>query len=242
MATFLYEFFSRFCTITPSPHSYMKNHILSIQLRLTEDERARLVALQQTFAELCNALVPVVRQTHCWNRVGLHHLAYHALRARFPRMGSQMVCNAIYSVSRAYRAVARKPDAPLPLLEFLPSAPVFFDRHTVSLRDHCISIYTLDGRIRFGFPIPPEILRIFTSERLREIVLHRQKEHFSLSFRMQLAADPDTGPGELPEYLVLLPERTVPIHARHRATRRGREYAPPMLDHPPEGGGVSSQS
>jgi hypothetical protein len=192
----------------------MKNHILSIQLRLTETEQARLVALQQAFAELCNALVPVVRQNRCWNRVGLHHLAYHALRARFPRMGSQMVCNAIYSVSRAYRAVPRKPDAPLPLLEFLPSAPVFFDRHTVSLRDHCISIYTLDGRIRFGFAMPPDILRVFSNERLREIVLHRQGEAFSLSFHMQGNVDPETGSGDLPEYLVLLPDRNEPERKR----------------------------
>jgi hypothetical protein len=188
----------------------MKNHILSIQLRLTETERARLVALQQAFAEICNTLVPIVRQTRCWNRVGLHHLAYHALRARFPRMGSQMVCNAIYSVSRAYRRVPKKSDAPLPQLEFLSSAPVFFDRHTVSLRDHRISIYTLDGRIRFGFAMPPEVLRVFSSERLREIVLHRQGETFSLSFHMQGAVDPETGSGELPEYLVLLPDRTEP--------------------------------
>jgi hypothetical protein len=185
----------------------MKNLVLSIQLRLTEDERARLAALQQTFAELCNALVPIVRQNRCWNRVGLHHLAYHALRARFPRMGSQMVCNAIYSVSRAYRMVPRKPEAPPPLLEFLPSAPVFFDRHTVSLRDHRISIYTLDGRIRFGFALPPEVLRVFAGERLREIVLSRRGETFSLSFHMQGAADPESGSGELPEYLVLLPDR-----------------------------------
>jgi hypothetical protein len=192
----------------------MKNHLLSIQLRLTEAERARLAALQQAFAELCNALVPIVRQTRCWNRVGLHHLAYHALRARFPRMGSQMVCNAIYSVSRAYRMVPKKPDALLPLLEFLPSAPVFFDRHTVSLRDHRISIYTLDGRIRFGFAMPEEVLRVFSSERLREIVLHRQGETFSLSFHMQGSADPETGSGELPEYLVLLPDRTEPERER----------------------------
>ncbi|MDR1646519.1 MAG: hypothetical protein LBR88_00540 [Zoogloeaceae bacterium] len=186
----------------------MKNHVLSIQLHLAEDERARLAALQQSFAALCNALVPVVRQNRCWNRVGLHHLAYHALRERFPRMGSQMVCNAIYSVSRAYRMVPKKAEAPLPLLEFLPSAPVFFDRHTVSLRDRFLSIYTLDGRIRFGFATPPEILRVFSSERLREIVLHRQGETFSLSFHMQGVADPEAGSGELPEYLVLLPDRS----------------------------------
>jgi hypothetical protein len=149
----------------------MKNQILTIQLQVTAEERARLIALQQAFAELCNALVPVVRRNRCWNRVGLHHLAYHALRSRFPRMGSQMVCNAIYSVSRAYRMVPKHPDTPLPLLKFLPDAPVFFDRHTVSIKDGQLSMYTLDGRVRFGFAVSKEILGVFSTGRLREIVL-----------------------------------------------------------------------
>ncbi|MDR3299222.1 MAG: hypothetical protein LBU43_04285 [Candidatus Accumulibacter sp.] len=191
----------------------MKNHILSVQLQVNEGERARLIALQHTFAELCNALVPVVRQNHCWNRVGLHHLAYHALRARFPRMGSQMVCNAIYSVSRAYRMAPKASEEPLPFLKFLPGAPVFFDRHTVSIRDNQLSMYTLDGRVRFGFAMPLEILRVFASERLGEIVLHRRNEIFSLSFCMQGNPVAATPSGELPEYLVLLPDAPVDLSA-----------------------------
>lgn len=184
----------------------MKKHILSVQLQVSEEERARLVALQQAFSEICNALVPVVWQTRCWNRVGLHHMAYHALRGRFPRMGSQMVCNAIYSVSRAYRIVPKAADKPLPFLKFLPSAPVFFDRHTVSIKDNQISMYTLDGRIRFGFALPKAVLEVFEQERLREIVLHRQGEAFSLTFSMQEGKGAKAAPGDLPEYLVLLPE------------------------------------
>jgi hypothetical protein len=184
----------------------MKNRVLSIQLQVNAEEQARLVALQQAFAEICNALVPVVRQNRCWNRVGLHHLAYHALRAQFPRMGSQMVCNAIYSVSRAYRMVPHRPEAPLPALRFLPGAPVFFDRHTVSVKDGRLSMYTLDGRVRFGFALPDEILNVFTQERLREIVLHRQGERFNLSFCLEPIAAATRSSGELPEYIVLLPE------------------------------------
>jgi hypothetical protein len=184
----------------------MKNRILSIQLHVNAEERARLVSLQQAFAEICNALVPVVRQNRCWNRVGLHHLAYHALRARFPRMGSQMVCNAIYSVSRAYRMVPHRAEAPLPMLRFLPDAPVFFDRHTVSIKDGKLSMYTLDGRVRFGFALPDEILDVFFQEHLREIVLHRQGELFSLGFCLEPMTVARQASGELPEYIVLLPE------------------------------------
>ncbi len=44
-----------------------------------------------------------LHQTKVWNRVALHHLMYRNLRDQFPEMGSQMVCNAIYSVSRTCR-------------------------------------------------------------------------------------------------------------------------------------------
>ncbi|MDR0775401.1 MAG: hypothetical protein LBE81_02020 [Azonexus sp.] len=190
----------------------MKERILTIPLQARQKEHAQLLALQQAFAELCNALVPVVRQNRCWSRVGLHHLAYHALRARFPRMGSQMVCNAIYSVSRAYRMVYKRhkqAELPLPRLQFLPGAPVFFDRHTVSIQEGQLSMYTLDGRVRFGFHCPPEILDVFAHGKLREIALHRNGEAFSMSFQVQEKQGAEAAQetvGELPEYIVLLPD------------------------------------
>ena len=81
------------------------------------------------------------------------------MRERFPALGSQMICNAVYSVSRTARLVLQHPnspwnvnkhsDAPLPLLRFAPSAPVYFDRHTLSLKGNVLSMFTLDGRMRF---------------------------------------------------------------------------------------------
>ncbi|MCQ1551385.1 MAG: hypothetical protein NOF05_21815, partial [Candidatus Accumulibacter phosphatis] len=56
---------------------------LHIILTTTPEQTARLQALQLAFAEVCNALAPVVQQTRCWNRVALHHITYHDLRQRF---------------------------------------------------------------------------------------------------------------------------------------------------------------
>ena len=89
--------------------------ILRIPLNASPEQAQRLQALQQGFARLCNALAPLVQSTRVWNRVALHHLAYRQLREQFPDMGSQMVCNAIYSVSRTCRAVFQHPDSPLHL-------------------------------------------------------------------------------------------------------------------------------
>ena len=116
--------------------------VVHVALNTSPEQTARLEALQAAFADVCNALAPVVQETRCWNRVGLHHLAYRQLRERFPRVGSQMVCNAIYSVSRTCRVVFQHPGSPfhlsrlegkpLPLLRFADTCPVYFDRHTLT--------------------------------------------------------------------------------------------------------------
>ena len=108
------------------------NSALRFPLNTSPAQHAQLVKLQQPFAEVCNALAPLVQQTRCWNRVALHHMAYKQLRESFPGMGSQMVCNAIYSVSRASRHIFQHPQShfnvnrlgtrPLPRLHFLPQA------------------------------------------------------------------------------------------------------------------------
>jgi hypothetical protein len=193
------------------------NPPIHLLLNTTLEQAARLKALQVAFAEVCNAVAPVVQQSRCWNRVALHHLTYHGLRQRFPQLGSQMVCNAIYSVSRTCRLVlqhpnspfnvSKHPERPLPLLQFLPSAPVYFDRHTLSLKDGLLSLYTLDGRMRFQLALSAEAESRFHREKLREIVLARTPLGYQLSFWLSMAAeDEERWPvveAEMPEYVVV---------------------------------------
>lgn len=195
------------------------NSTLHVQLNTSAEQVARLVALQAAFAQVCNALAPIVQKTRCWNRVALHHLAYHALREQFPQMGSQMVCNAIYSVSRMCRIVLQHPaspwniarlgERPLPLLQFQPSAPVYFDRHTLSLKAGRLSMYTLDGRMHFDLNLQPADEARFHNEKLREIVLGGTPQGFRLSFNFSPSPDADAEvptagiSAELPEYLLV---------------------------------------
>lgn len=195
------------------------NSIVHAFLAADEAQTAKLVALQTAFADVCNVLAQTVQQTRCWNRVGLHHLAYRALRERFPQMGSQMVCNAIYSVSRTCRqvlqhpdspwAIQRRPNAPLPLLQFKPSAPVYFDRHTISLKNNQLSMYTLDGRMHFQLGLQPRDEVRFLQEKLREVVLARTAQGFRLSFLFSSAPgeEPEKTEivNEMPEYVLVLP-------------------------------------
>ena len=197
------------------------SQLLRITLTHTPEQFERLCVLQAEFARVCNALAPMVRDTRCWNRVALHHMAYKGLREQFPAMGSQMVCNAIYSVSRSSRLVYQHPtspfnlarwgDKPLPLLRFLEVSPVYFDRHTLSVKDGRLSMYTLDGRMRFHLALGAEDEAAFHGSKLREIVLTREGGNtFVLSFWLGDAeassgdgAQEDAAPGEIPEYLMV---------------------------------------
>lgn len=193
--------------------SYMKKVI--IHLNADEVQRRRLVDLQSAFAEACNVLAPVVRDTRCWNRVALHHMMYKPLRARLPAMGSQMVCNAIYSVCRASRLVYQGEKSPfnvqrwgakpLPLLRFTENSPVYFDRHTLSLRDGQLSMYTLDGRMKFQLVLAPEVESLLLMGKLHEIVLARRSDGgFQLSLVLNEPSDQVAGEqAGWPEYVVL---------------------------------------
>ena len=71
-----------------------------------------------------------------------------------------MVCNAIYAVSRTSRLLFQHPDSPLnlirlagkplPLVRFGDTNPVYFDRHTLGVKDGQLSMYTLHLHSRNG--------------------------------------------------------------------------------------------
>lgn len=168
------------------------NFAVRIPLAADPAQLQQLRSLQEEFTKACNSIAPTVVSHRCWNRVTLHHLTYKQLRDQFPRLGSQMACNAIYAVCRAARIVYQHPKSPfnlaalgdrsLPRMQFAGNSPVYFDRHTLSLRENQVSIFTLDGRIKLGVTIDPEVTRRFRQERVREIVLNSKAGEFGLSF------------------------------------------------------------
>ena len=98
----------------------------------------------------------------------------------------------------------------MPLLQFQDTCPVYFDRHTLSVKDGHLSMYTLDGRIRFHLALQPDAEASFHEKKLREIVLARTpQDQFELSFWFSQpqpdespAADGDNS-GEIPEYIMV---------------------------------------
>jgi hypothetical protein len=173
--------------------------LILVQLKSSEAQVAQLVALQSLFARACNNLAPLVSQSRCWNRVALHHLAYKGLRERHPQLGSQMVCNVIYSVCRAARLVYQHPQSPwnvartgqasLPVIAFSDDTPVFFDRHTLSIKKGQVSLFTLDGRMRFELGLAEADEMRFRQEKLREISLEKRGGSYFLRFILIASAE-----------------------------------------------------
>jgi hypothetical protein len=199
-----------------------------VALNTSAEEAAKLRQLQAVFAKVCNTIAPLVQKTKVWNRVALHHMAYKPLREQFPQLGSQMVCNAIYSVSRHSRLLYQHPASPfnvgklgkrpLPLLRFTEQSPVYFDRHTLSIKDGQLSLFTLGGRMRFQVGLRHEDELSFKTKKLREVALARPKgaENFELTFVLTekadeaQAADETPTSGQVPEYMTVeeMHERT----------------------------------
>lgn len=186
------------------------NPVISIPLVLTNEKFQQLKRLQEVFNEACNDLFVFVEVSKLWNRVGLHHIGYRVIREKYPTLGSQMVCNAIYTVSRTCRLVFNSAQSPfyvaksvprpenLPKMRFRGDCPVFFDKHTVNLKDGHLSMYTLDGRIRFKVDLDKKQEMRFHRHTIKEIVLILKNNQYSLVFDFDGSGVADN---ELPDYL-----------------------------------------
>lgn len=125
---------------------------ISIKLEVSQDQGQKLLRLQEAFLAGCNQIVPYVVEHRCWNRVALHNLTYSKIRSSSP-LGSQMVCNAIFAVAKAYRNRCIAKDTIVPTIRFHKHRSVHFDKRTYSLKGEILSLYTLKGRIRIPMKV-----------------------------------------------------------------------------------------
>ena len=165
--------------------------LIEVELQFSPENAARLEALQRVFTSVCNELASCAADAQCWNRVRLHHLTYHQIREKYPSLGSQMTCNAIYSVSRIAKELLRNKKnnesksedetKKIKRLIFNHNAPIYFDRHTVSLKGNEISMFTMEGRIKFKINADKNLEDQLKNEKLKEIILIK-KNKFVLNF------------------------------------------------------------
>ena len=123
---------------------------ISIRLETTKAQSQALCELREAFLSACTQIVPFARENRCWNRVALHHLVYSKIREH-SRLGSQMVCNAIFAVCKAYKSRALSQEEEVPLIRFHKQRSVHFDRRTYTFKGTTFSLYTLNKRITVPF-------------------------------------------------------------------------------------------
>jgi hypothetical protein len=135
-------------------------------------------------------------------------------------------------VSRTARLVFQSPaspfnvqkmgERPLPALRFADNCPVYFDRHTLSIKPGQLSLFTMDGRMRFELALDADKLAIFDQAKLREIVLNERTDKvFELSFFLDSAelAEPDQGALPVAQSAsTALPSRLIPEYVSVEVT------------------------
>lgn len=156
----------------------------SILLSTTAEQDEKLRVLRAAYSGACNRLVSTVIEHRCWNRVALHKLAYYRLRAE-TALGSQMTCNAIFSVCKAYKAESAlghiQADKPVLAIRF-DRASIHYDKRTYTLKGESVSLYTLAGRITIAMTLGEHQRRILESGNAKEaeLVLRNRTWFFNL--------------------------------------------------------------
>lgn len=133
---------------------------VSIKLDVLKDQHPKLFYLREEFLFACNAIVPSVVEHRCWNRVALHNLVYSDIRSD-SRLGSQMVCNAIFAVCKAYKNRGILKGEVVQKITFHKNRSVHFDKRTYSIKGDILSLYTLEGRIKVKMQMGPFQERYF---------------------------------------------------------------------------------
>src|SRR6266849_6289926 len=100
---------------------------ISIKLQTTKEQNSHLSHLQEAYLAACNDLTSFVTQHRCWNRVALDNLSYSHIRSR-SLLGSQMVCNAIFAVCKAYKSHSITPEEEVPVIRFHKGKSIHFDK------------------------------------------------------------------------------------------------------------------
>ena len=162
---------------------------ISIKLKTTRDQVLQLETLRDSFLGACNAIVPFAVEHRCWNRVALHNLAYSQIRASSP-LGSQMVCNAIFAVCKAYKAKTIYKQDPVPVIQFRRGRSVHFDKRTYSLKGNILSLYTLQGRIHIEMQMGEFQRTLFSLGAPKEAELICKKGRWYFHLVLQLPDPP----------------------------------------------------
>lgn len=162
-----------------------------LKLGFQQNALENMLETQQMFSDACNYIVQFVVQHRCWNGPSLHRLCYYRVRERFPSLGSQLVCNAIKKVCSAYKVLKIRQGKEVPTIRFRPEASVHYDKHTCTLKENSVSLYTTRGRVRCSFQVGPYQEQYFEVGKPREAELIKKGKRLFLNLVLDI---PDVEP------------------------------------------------
>ena len=124
---------------------------------MDEDAAQKLHKTRLLYRDACNFLVKYVCRDpneRNWQRYNLHHAAYYDLRSALPVLGSQLACNAIRSVSSAYKTELTnhpRKNKEEPLKEIVFKNPsIHLDKNTIRYQSDMTeaTVFTVEGRVK----------------------------------------------------------------------------------------------
>lgn len=115
---------------------------VKVKLLPAPEQKASLIKTIEVFNESCNYISHIAFEKKTFGQIGLHHLVYHDVRAKFG-LSAQMAVRATGKVSESYKAEKKT------LHVFKKHSAIVYDQRILSFKGlDTVSILSLDGRLK----------------------------------------------------------------------------------------------
>lgn len=129
---------------------------LVLPLALSPDQHAMYSRLADLYNRVWGSTVSWCDANHSVNAVAAQKALYYSLRARFPQLPAQFVCNALRDAAGAVRSWnSNHPKRRWSLRASRRKPTVRFDLRTMGLRGNLLTLSSMHGQKRQRFLLPP---------------------------------------------------------------------------------------
>lgn len=129
---------------------------LVMPLALSPDQHAMYSRLADLYNRVWGSAVSWYDANHTVNAVAAQKALYYSLRARFPQLPAQFVCNALRDAAGAVRSWnSNHPKRKWSLRASRRKPTVRFDLRTMGLRGNLLTLSSMHGQKRQRFLLPP---------------------------------------------------------------------------------------
>ena len=129
---------------------------LVMPLALSPDQHAMYSRLADLYNRVWGSAVSWCDANHSVNAVAAQKALYYSLRARFPQLPAQFVCNALRDAAGAVRSWnSNHPKRRWSLKASRRKPTVRFDLRTMGLRGNLLTLSSMHGQKRQRFLLPP---------------------------------------------------------------------------------------